>query len=108
MNSPVQITFRRMEHSLALETRIRELMLRLEKFSAHILRCHVVVGPPQRHSRQGAPCEFRVEISVPEEKIVIDRLHPLDKSHENPYVELDHLFQAARRRLEDYERKRRH
>ncbi len=98
MSSPVQITFRHMEHSPGLETRIRELMLRLEKFSSHILRCHVVVGPPPQHSRQGAPCEFRVEITVPDEEIVIDRLHPLDQSHQDPYVELRELFQAARRR----------
>jgi ribosomal subunit interface protein len=108
MNLPLQITFRHMEQSPALEERIRKLMLRLEKFSAHILRCHVVVDLPHKHSRQGAPFGFRIEITVPEEEMVIDRVHPLDQSHEDPYIELRDLFRAARRRLEDYERKRKH
>jgi uncharacterized linocin/CFP29 family protein len=80
----------------------------LEKFNAHILRCQVVVESPHQHSRQGTPFEFRIEITVSEEEIVIDRVHPLDQSHQDPYVELRDLFRAARRKLEDYERKCRH
>ena len=108
MNLPLQITFRHMEHSPALEERIRKLMLRLEKFSEHILRCHVVVEVPHQHSRQGRLYKLRIEITVPTEEIVIDRAHPRDHSHEDSYVELRDLFRATRRKLEDYERKRRH
>jgi ribosomal subunit interface protein len=107
MNIPVQITFRHIEQSPALEERIRKLMLRLEKFSAHILRCHVVVAAPHQHSRQGTIFEFRIEITVPGEQIVIDRTHPLHQSHEDPYVALRDLFRAARRKLEEYERQQR-
>jgi len=38
MNIPLQITFRHMEASPALEQRIRTLAQRLEHFSAHIMR----------------------------------------------------------------------
>jgi ribosomal subunit interface protein len=103
----LQITFRQMDPSPALEQRIRELMSRLEKFSAHMLRCQVIVAAPHQHGRQGALFELRIEITVPGEQIVIDRTHPLHHSHEDPYVALRDLFRAARRRLEDYERKQR-
>src|ERR1039457_2134192 len=46
MKLPLQITFRHMEPSPALEERIRKLMSRLDKFSAHIMHCHVVVEDP--------------------------------------------------------------
>jgi ribosomal subunit interface protein len=105
MNLPLQITFRHMEPSPALEERIRKLTSRLEKFSQHILRCQVVIEAPHHHSRQGTLFEFRIEITVPKEEIVIDRSHPLDHSHEDPYVALRDLFRAARRKLEEYERK---
>ena len=53
MSLPLQITFRHMDPSPALETRIRELATRLEKFSEHIMRCQVVVEPPAHHKHQG-------------------------------------------------------
>ena len=58
MRLPLQITFRQMQPSLALDARIRELVKRLEKFSEHIMRCCVIVEPPAHivcgtHGRRG-------------------------------------------------------
>jgi len=107
MNLPIQITFRHMDPSPALEERIRKLMGRLKKFSAHIVHCHVVVEEPHQHSRQGSLFEFRIGITVPEEMIVVTRTHDLNHAHENAYVSLRDAFRAVRRKLEDYERKHR-
>jgi ribosome-associated translation inhibitor RaiA/cold shock CspA family protein len=107
MNLPLQVTFRHMDPSPALEERIRKLMGRLEKFSAHILHCQVVVEEPHQHGRQGSLFEFRIEITVPDEKILITQAHDLDHAHENAYVSLRDAFRTARRKLEDYERKQR-
>jgi ribosomal subunit interface protein len=107
MKIPLQITFRHMEPSSALETRIRELASRLERFSAHITSCHVVVEPPAHHQRQGFLYDFRIAITLPDGEIAIRHAHPADHAHEDPYVALRDAFLAARRQLEDYERKRR-
>jgi cold shock CspA family protein/ribosome-associated translation inhibitor RaiA len=107
MKLPLQITFRQMEPSPALETRIRELAARLDKFSALIMRCHVIVEPLSHHQHKGALYDFRIDITVPDEEIAIRRAHPADHSHEDPYVALRDTFRAARRKLEDYERKHR-
>jgi ribosomal subunit interface protein len=108
MTSPVQITFRGMEPSPALEARIHELASRLERFSAHIMRCHVVIEAPAQHSEQGALFEIHLDITVPGHDISIRRAHSAHHSHEDPYVAVRDAFRAARRQLEDYERKRRH
>jgi len=107
MKLPIEITFSHMEPSAALESRIRELASRLEKFSAQIMRCHIVVEAPGHHSHQGGLFDFRIDITVPGEEIAIRRAHPRAHSHEDPYVALRDAFRAARRKLEDYERKRR-
>jgi len=107
MRLPLQITFRHTEPSAALEARIRELAARLERFSANIMRCHVIVEPPAHHQHQGFLYDFRIDITLPDEEIAIRHAHPADHAHEDPYVALRDAFRAARRRLEDYERKRR-
>lgn len=104
---PLQITFRQMDPSPALEARIRELASKLDRFSEHIVRCHVVVEPPARHKHQGFLYDFRIDITLPEEEIAIRHAHPADHAHEDAYVALRDAFRAARRKLEDYERKRR-
>jgi ribosomal subunit interface protein len=108
MRLPLQITFRHMDPSPALEARIRELASRLERFSGEIMRCHVIVQPVPHHRRQGGLHEFRIDITLPEQEIAIRRAHPADHAHEDPYVALRDAFRAARRKLEDYERIRRH
>jgi len=107
MQLPLQITFRHMEPSPALEARIRELAQRLEKFSDQIMHCHVIVEAPHQHQRQGGLFEVRMDITVPDSQIAIRRSHPIHHAHEDPYVALRDAFRAARRKLEDYERVRR-
>jgi ribosomal subunit interface protein len=108
MQLPLQITFRHMDPSPALEARIRKLTARLEKFSAQITRLHVIVEPAAHHQHQGHLHDFHLDITLPDAEIAIRRAHPADQTHEDPYVALRDAFRAARRKLEDYERKRRH
>jgi cold shock CspA family protein/ribosome-associated translation inhibitor RaiA len=103
---PLQITFRHMEPSPALETRIRELAARLDKFSSEIMHCHVIVEGPPKHPQQGGLFQVRIDLTVPEKEIAISRTHPIHHSHEDAYIALRDAFRAARRQLEDYERER--
>lgn len=106
MKLPLQLTFRHMEPSAALEARIRELASRLDRFSEHIMRCHVVVEAPHHHQHQGRLFEIRLDITVPGREIAIRRTRPADHSHEDAYVAVRDAFRAARRKLQDYERSR--
>jgi ribosome-associated translation inhibitor RaiA len=108
MPAPLQITFRNMESSPALATRIRQLTGRLKKFSDQITRCQVVIEAPhhQRHE-QGALFKCRVELGVPGREIVIDSTHTNDPAHQDAHVAVRDAFRAARRQLQDYEKIRR-
>ncbi len=107
MKLPLQITFRHMPNSQALETRIRQLADRLERFSPQIMRCHVIIEPPSHHQHQGALHDIHIVITLPDGEIAIRRARPADHAHEDVYVAVRDAFLAARRKLEDYERKRR-
>jgi ribosome-associated translation inhibitor RaiA len=108
MQQPLQITFRNMESSPALEARIRRLAGKLGKFSDQMVRCQVVVeAPHHQHHEQGALFDFRIEITVPGKEIVIGHTHMKDPAHENADIALQDAFRAARRQLQDYERMRR-
>ena len=91
---PLQITFRHMDPSPALEARIRELASRFDRFSEHIVRCHVIVEPVPHHQHQGAPYDFRIDITLPDEEIAIRHARPADHAHEDPYVALTSLDQS--------------
>lgn len=100
MQIPLQITIRDVEHSEALETRIRDKVAKLEEFSKHIISCRVVVEVPHKHHHQGKQFNVRIDIGVPGSEIVVNRDHA-----EDVYVALRDTFDAAKRQLEDYARK---
>jgi len=107
MQIPLEIVFRNMESSPALEARARKLAAQLEKFSSQIIHCHVTIEAPHQHHTQGKLFDTILRITVPGHEIAIRRASPIDHSHEDPYVALRDAFKAARRKLQDYERERR-
>jgi ribosome-associated translation inhibitor RaiA len=107
MSLPAQITWRGIQPSVALETRIRELAQGLEKFSSQIVHCRVVIDLPHKHSHQGRIYEVRIQISTPGAELTAQREHREQHTHEDPYVAVRDAFRAVQRQLEDYERERR-
>lgn len=105
MAVPLQVTFKGMESSPALEARIREKAVRLERFERDILRCHVTIEVPHHHHRKGRMFRARVEVFVPRGEIVVTRESPQDHAHEDPYVAVRDAFDAVVRQLEDHVRK---
>jgi ribosome-associated translation inhibitor RaiA len=103
---PLRVTFRHVDRSPALELRIRELAARLDRYSGQIVGCQVTVEAPHRRQHQGNLYDVKIEITVPDREIAIHRAQPAHPSHEDPYVALRDAFRAARRRLQDYERRR--
>jgi len=99
MKTPLQITFRDMERSDAMETHIREKADKLKQFFADIVSCRVVVEQAAKHQQQGKPFNVRIELGVPGKTLIIDK-----QVHEDAYVALRDAFDAAKRQLEDYAR----
>ncbi len=107
MQVPLQITFRDIPPSPAIEARIREQVERLERFHSRMIRCRVVVESPHRHHHKGHLYHVGIEITVPGGEIVVNREAHEDHSHEDAYVAVRDAFMAAGRQLEDYARKQR-
>jgi ribosomal subunit interface protein len=97
MQSALQITFRDMPPSDALETRIRDKVAKLEKFHPHITSCRVTVEALHRHQQQGRHFGVKVEVHVPGGQPVVASL----KHDEDVYVATRDAFGAVRRRLEE-------
>ena len=104
VSTPVDITFRGMEPSTAVETSINEWVERLEHAFDRIERCAVVVEIPHRHQRQGNTFHVRVDLMVPDHVITASRDPGLDHTHEDVYVAISDAFRAARRQLQDHAR----
>ena len=73
MQIPLQITFRGLTPSPAIESLIRQRSARIERFYDRIIRCHVVVDMPHRHQRKGRQFSVHVDITTPESEIVVTR-----------------------------------
>ena len=107
MQKSLEITFRHMEPSPALETAVRERVEKLEKFHHEIIGCHVVFEAPHKHHHKGKLYQFRIDITVPGREIVVTRSPDDDHAHEDPYVALRDAFDSVRRQLQDHVRVRR-
>ena len=107
MKKPLEVTFRHMDASPALEKVVRQRVEKLEKFCDQIIGCHVVIESPHKHHQKGNLHHLRIKLTVPGDEIVVQRSPDDNKSHEDPYVVVRDAFDSVRRQLEDYMRKRR-
>jgi cold shock CspA family protein len=131
MEMPLQITFRNMPHSPAIEDNIREKAAKLDSYYERIMGCRVVVEAPHRRHHKGKAYLVRIDLTVPGGELVINRApkrlsaaklrepefagkdlaenHEPSKqaAHEDVYVAIRDAFNSAGRKLQDYARKRR-
>lgn len=107
MQIPLQITFRNMDPSPAVEAKVRERAVLLERFHERITSCRVVVECQHHHHRQGNLYHVNIDLTVPGAEIVAGRAAPQHQAHEDVYVALRDAFDAARRQLENRARRQR-
>ena len=105
MQVPLQIAFRHMKPSPALEMRIRQRARELGEFFDGITACHVSVECRHPHDRQDKLFEIEIGLLVPEHEIVVGRRDGHSHAHENADVAVCNAFDALRRRLEDQVRR---
>jgi ribosomal subunit interface protein len=106
MPSWLQVTFRNIDASPAVEAAIRERARELDKFFDRIVSCRVVIEAPNRR-RHGDLFHVRVDLKVPGKEIVVKRDPAEHHAHEDIYVAVRDCFDAVRRQLEDHVRRRR-
>lgn len=107
MQLPLQVTFRHMEHSDALEGKIRERAARLDKMYNHVMSCRVVVEQYSHRHHQGNLFRVRVDVTVPGSEIVASHAHSDRHEYEDAYVAARDAFDAVERSLEEFARRQR-
>jgi cold shock CspA family protein/ribosome-associated translation inhibitor RaiA len=122
---PLQISFRDMKPSEAVDARVREEVSKLETFYQGIISCRVVVELPHKHHKRGDLYHVRIDLTVPGAELVVKRepspqagLRQVDSekqlksseahaAHKDVYVVIRDAFKEARRQLQDFARRER-
>jgi len=107
MKLPLQIVFRNLEPSDAIEAKVRERAEKLEHFSKDIMSCRVVVEAHHKHHHKGNLYHVRVDVRIPDAELVVSREPGKHQAHEDVYVAIRDSFNAMGRQLEDRMRRRR-
>lgn len=102
MQLPVQVTFRNIEASEAIEAAVRDKADKLNQFFPGIMSCRVVVDARHKQHHQGNIYDVHIDIKVPGKELAISREKGLNHAHEDVYVAIRDAFDAARRKLQDH------
>jgi ribosome-associated translation inhibitor RaiA len=92
---PVDVVFRNMQRSDAIEARIRAKAEGLAVFDPRLHQCRAVVDLPHRHQKNGDRFRVRIELSVPGAKTLLVEHGPVADIHQGVHD----AFETARRRL---------
>lgn len=107
MEHQVEITFRSMGRSPAMEQRVRKRVEKLDQWFDDLQSCRVVIEADHRHHHKGNLYHVRVVAVVPGAELVVGRDPREHHAHEDAYVAIRDAFDAITRQLEDWARKRR-
>lgn len=108
MRQPLQIAFRNIDPSPALEHLIREHADKLDRFFGRIIAKRVVFEVPHRHQHQGKHYTVQVVLTVPGDELVVHSDKPGSHGHESADAAIRDAFDAARRPLERFAERHRH
>jgi len=105
MQIPLQISFRNMDPSPAVEAVVREKAAKLDRYFERIVSCNVTIEAPHRRHHKGKLYKVRVDVGMPGKKDVHVNEGAKNQAHEDVYVAIRDAFDAAARRVEDQARK---
>lgn len=107
MQRPLQLAFRDMKSSLALETFIRDRVSRLEQHHSNIIGCRVVAGIPHRSAAGARPSakpslSLTVEVEIPGRPlIVVKDMEARREAKDDQLAVVTHVFEAVERQLRE-------
>jgi ribosomal subunit interface protein len=107
MEIPVQITFRGIDRSPAIEEYVHQRATKLETFFERIVGCHVTLEAPHQHHQHGRHYRVLVDLTVPGAELVVGRTPDEGSLHEDVYAAIDDAFDDAGRVLQDHVRRQR-
>ena len=101
MQAPVQVQFKNMEPSEALEAAIKKWTDKLDRAYPDIMTCRVSIEAPTRKKLHGGLYHTRIDIKLPGREVVVNRKPDLHHSYTDAYVSIRDAFKNAQRQLEE-------
>lgn len=102
MDRPIQITFRHVEQSLAIEQYVLSRASKLDTFTRHAHSCRVAIEKPHAHSHHGNHYRVRIDIGVAGGAVIVGNSRESDHNYEDLYAAIDDAFDVMSRRLQDF------
>lgn len=100
MHVPIEIDYRNVNKTEALETRIRDRIAKMDKLSDKLSSCHLSVEKLHEHQDSGR--RFRVRLVMhhpPGQELVVDRNSSGGDVHQEVHQVVDEVFDSAERKL---------
>jgi ribosome-associated translation inhibitor RaiA len=104
---PIEVTFRGLDRSEAIEAAVREHATKLDAFHPRIMSCRVMVEASHHRHTKGTVHHVRIDVRVPGAELVAGAEPAPGHFHEDVYVAVREAFDEVRRELEDHARRQR-
>lgn len=101
MKVPLRISTRKISLSSAAKNIIKHKVQKLESLCDKIIACRIMVETPHRHKHQGVLFNVSIGISIPGAELSVKK-----EGHEDIYIAIRDAFEAARRQIIQYFKKR--
>ena len=98
---PLQVVFRHLDVSEALEAKIREKIDKLGQFYPGIDSCRVEIEQLHKHHHQGKHFRVLIDVKVPGHELIAGREPDQNQAYTDVHIALRDAFKAMRRQLED-------
>jgi ribosomal subunit interface protein len=107
MSNLLQIHFRGMEPSEAVQNVIQEKFDKLYRHFPRILRCEVLLEAPHQHQHKGGIYHVHITIKIAQGEVAVSREPEKNHAHEDAYVAIRDAFAAAEKQLQSFIAKQR-
>jgi cold shock CspA family protein/ribosome-associated translation inhibitor RaiA len=107
MKVPLEISYRNVEKTQAVEDLIRDKVDKLRETCRDMVSCRIAVERPQQHQRSGSPFRVRIDVSVPGRELVVKHEPGEGELHDDLPKILRGAFEVALRRLREFAERRR-
>ena len=99
MKKGLQVVYRGIEYSKAVDRNIRKNVTKLERYCDKITGCRIVIDVPHNNHKKGKQYHITIDVSVPNGEIVANNLQHDNAAHENIYAAIRDAFNATQRQL---------
>lgn len=97
MKVGLEVTYRDVERSEAIDTLIAEKIAKLERLCSYINSCHIAIERIHDRPSQGSPYRVRIDLTLPPNHELVADSNPTDT---NQYVGLDTVVRDAFSKME--------